>query len=130
MRGSRLLLVALPLLVVNTAHAQTAPDTATLHAIESQVAQIRGLPPLGEPEIELLNHTSLNAYLTDEFARNYVPSDRESDQKELAALGLIQPTDDLVQIDLKLLNSQVIGVYDADAKSLFVVSDAGAFGPA
>src|SRR6185437_12887348 len=31
---------------------------------------------------------------------------------------------------LSLLGDQVIGVYDTDAKSLFVVADKGAFGPA
>jgi hypothetical protein len=87
------------------------------------------LQPLAEPPLQLLDHTSLNAYLTEEFNRNYLPNERESDQKELETLGLIQATDNLVQIELNLLTDQVIGVYDPDAKSLFVVSDEGAFGP-
>jgi hypothetical protein len=117
-------------LLTSAASAQpAAPDPATLRSIEAQVSQIRGLQPVAESPLQLLDHTSLNAYLTDEFNRNYLPNERESDQKELETLGLIQPTDDLVQIELNLLTEQVIGVYDPDAKSLFVVSDEGAFGP-
>lgn len=131
-----LLVVLVFLLAVSQASAQQtaqtadAPDTSTLRAIESQVASIRGLKPLSDPDLKLLDHTSLNTYLVDQFNRNYLPAERESDQKEMIALGFIQPADDLVQIELSLLNSQVIGVYDTDAKSLFVVSDEGAFGPA
>lgn len=124
------------LLAVSQASAQTvappsaAPDTATLRSIESQVAGIRGLQPLSEPDLKLLDHTSLSTYLRDQFTRNYLPAERVADQKELVAFGFIRPGDDLVQIELNLLNNQVIGVYDPDAKSLFVVSDQGAFGPA
>jgi hypothetical protein len=126
------------LLLVGQAHAQTppapavdnSPDPATLRAIESQVAQIRGLAQVAEPDLHLLDHTALKALLVDQFARDYLPSQREIDQKEMVALGFIQPTDDLVQIELNLLNDQVIGVYDPDTKALYVVSDQGAFGPA
>jgi hypothetical protein len=122
-------------LFASQALAQTAPavaglDAATLQAIENQVSQIRGLKPTVDPDLQLLDHTSLRSYLVDEFERNYLPNERESDQKQLVALGLLQPTDDLVQIQLNLLNEQVIGVYDTDTRSLFVVSDQGSFGPA
>ena len=128
----KLLLAALAtLLLASVASAQSStPDPATPRAIESQVAGIRGLKPLAEPELQLLDRTSLNTYLTDEFNRNYLPSERESDQKELVALGLIQPTDNLVQLELNLLSDQVIGIYDPDARSLFVVNDQADFGPA
>jgi hypothetical protein len=124
------------LLLAAPARAQTspaidaaAPDTATLRAIEGQVSQIRGLQPLTEPNLQLLDHASLTAYLADQFERDYLPNERESDQKELLLLGLIKPTDNLVQIQLNLLGDQVIGVYDSDTKSLFVVADQAGFGP-
>jgi hypothetical protein len=110
--------------------AVDTPDTSTLRAIEAQVSRIRGLQPLSAPDLRLLDHTSLQAYLLDEFDRNYLPREREADQKELVALGLIQPSDDLVQIDLNLFTAQVIGIYDTQVKSMFVVSDQGSFGPA
>ena len=107
-----------------------APDTATLRAIEAQVSQIRGLQPQSDTQLRLLDHPSLQSYLRDQFSRNYLPRERESDQKELEALGLIQPGDDLAEIQLNLLSDQVIGIYDPDAKELFVVSDQDGFGPA
>jgi hypothetical protein len=117
-------------LLVPRASAQPALDTDALKTIEDQVTEIRGLQPRSPTDLRLLDNTSLNSYLADEFARNYLPNERESDQKELAILGLIQPTDDLVQIQLAMLKDQVIGVYDTDTRSLFVVSDQGSFGPA
>jgi hypothetical protein len=107
-------------------------DTDAMRSIEGQVEQIRGLQPLAEPDLRLLDYTSMHTYLADQFERDYLPSERESDQKELVALGLIKPTDDLVQIELDLLKDQVVGVYDSEAKSLFVLADLGnqTLGPA
>lgn len=108
----------------------SAPDAATLRSIESQVSAIRGLPALFEPDLHVLDHVSLHQYLADEFERDYLPNEREADQKLWVALGLIKPADDYVQIQLDLLTDQVVGVYDADSKSLMVVGDRGVFGPA
>lgn len=125
------LLVAAPASAQNApAIGSAAPDLATLRAIEGQVSQIRGLQALSEPELRVLDHVSLHQYLADQFERDYLASEREADQKEWVALGLIKSTDDLVQIQLNLLTDQVVGVYDSDAKSLVVVGDQGAFGPA
>jgi hypothetical protein len=107
--------------------APSPPDTAALRTIEAQVAQLRGLTPLAEPDLHILNHTALEGYLADQLAQNYLPSERDADHKELAALGFIQPTDDLVQIELELLNNQVVGIYDPDSRSMFVVADQGSF---
>jgi hypothetical protein len=113
----------------NPAIGAAAPDTSTLRAIEGQVSQIRGLQALTEPELKLLDHASLTAYLADQFERDYLPNERESDQKEFVLLGLLKPTDNLVQIQLNLLSDQVIGVYDSESKALFVVAEQSGFGP-
>src|SRR5258708_15300324 len=127
---SALLLLAAPASAQSTAAiGSAAPDTSTLRAIEGQVSQIRGLQPLTEPDLQLLDHASLNAYLANQFERDYLPNERESDQTEYVLLGLIKPTDNLVQIQLNLLSDQVIGVYDSQAKSMFVVADQAGFGP-
>lgn len=127
---SALLLLVAPASAQSTPTIGAAPpDTSTLRAIEGQVAQIRGLRALAEADLQLLDHASLRDYLADQFARDYLPDERESDQKEYVLLGLLKPTDDLVQIKLNLLTDQVIGVYDSEAKSLFVVADQSGFGP-
>jgi hypothetical protein len=105
------------------------PDTSTLRAIEAQVSQIRGLQPVSEPDLTLLDHASLHNYLVDEFDRDYWPNERELDQKAWVALGLLKSTENLVDIQLNLLTDQVIGVYDTDTRSLFVVNDQPGFGP-
>jgi hypothetical protein len=106
------------------------PDLTVLRAIEGQVEQIRGLQPRAEPELRFLDHTALHTFLADQLDRDYLPSERESDQKEYVALGLIKPTDNLFQIQLDLLSDQVVGVYDSDGKTLVVLADQQAFGPA
>ena len=133
------LLLCVTLASATVASAQTdtvpaiganAPDPATLRAIETQVSQIRGLAAKYEPQLTVLDHVSLKKYLVDSFDRDYLPHERESDQKAWVALGLIKSSDDLVQIQLNLLSDQVIGVYDPDTKGLVVVGDEGPFGPA
>ncbi|MGI9148716.1 MAG: hypothetical protein ACR2IK_19570 [Chloroflexota bacterium] len=113
-----------------TGAANSVLDTRALRSIETQVEQIRGLSQLADTDVQLLDAASMHNYLVDQFDRDYLPSERESDQKELVALGLLKPTDNLAQIQLDLFSDQVVGVYDPDAKSLFVLADHGAFGPA
>jgi hypothetical protein len=110
--------------------ASGAPDPALLKAIEAQVAQIRGLQPLSDADLRFVDHVGLNQYLHDKFDRDYLPNERESDQKAWVALGLIKSSDSLVQIQLDLLSDQVVGVYDSDDKYMLVVTDEPTFGPA
>jgi hypothetical protein len=114
-----------------SAQSTTTLDLGALRSIETQVEQIRGLESLAEPDLRVLDRVALHDYLADQFEQDYLPGERESDQKELVALGLIKPTDDLVQIQLDLLSDQVVGVYDAETKFMVLLSDQGqAFGPA
>jgi hypothetical protein len=117
-------------LLAPQAAAQSAPEVSTLRAIQSQVSHIRGLAPQYQPELRLLDHASLHAYLVDEFNRTYLASERAADQQEMVALGFLRPDQDVVQLQLRLLDDQVVGIYDTDARALFVVSDQDAFGPA
>lgn len=126
------LLVAGLLLVVSSgaATAQTAPDPALFDRISDQVGEISSRARLSRVELTFLDQAALRAYLRDTFERDYLPTERESDQKLLLALGLITPKDDVVQISLDLLSDQVLGVYDPDRRTMFLVTDAAGFGPA
>lgn len=111
------LLLALP------ASAQTSsPDLATLRGIETQVSQIRGLQPLAEPDLRVLDSATMRQLLLDHFDRDYLPVERELDQKAFVALGLIRSSDNLVQIQLGLLGDQVVGMYDPDSRSMVLLS--------
>jgi hypothetical protein len=131
---ARAVLCTVFLLVPSSALAQdapvatTAPDPSLIGAIESQVTALRGLQPLREIDLRVLDEEALRAYLLQAFDRDYLPHEREADQKSLVALGLLKPTEDLIQIKLDLYAEQVIGVYDPDDKAMFVVGE-GVFGP-
>jgi hypothetical protein len=125
-----LLLVVPSAAIAQDAPVATGPDPTVLQVIESQVADLRGLLPQSEVNLHVLDQAGLHQYLVDAFERDYLPAEREADQKLFIALGLLKPTDDLVQIQLQLLEGQVIGVYDPDDKVMFVVDNQGGFGPA
>ena len=110
--------------------AAPGPDPDLLQGIQDQVSQLRKLPSLADVQLSVLDHAGLRQYLVDTFERDYLPSERESDQKELVALGLIKPSDDIVKISLDLLSDEVIGVYDPDQKAMVVLGDVDTFGPA
>src|SRR5215510_6215437 len=91
----------LTLLAPGQAVAQDSPvgpDPAALRAIETQVSALRGLPAQSEVNLKVLDQAGLQQYLTDAFERDYLPDERESDQKLYVALGLLKPADDLVKI--------------------------------
>ena len=124
MRACLAAVLAATLLLAPAAQAQSATaDVSGLRQIESQVSQIRGLQPMYEPDLRLLDAAGIDQFLVDEFDSDYLPVERELDQKAWVALGLIKSTDDLVQIQLGLLSEQVVGIYDADSRSMFVLSN-------
>jgi hypothetical protein len=129
--------LACALLLVAPAHAQTTPppstsgpDTASLRAIEPQVEQIRGLSRSAEPALRLLGHDALHTYLADQLQRSDPPSQRERAQKELVALGLLGPDDDLGQLQLSLLSGEIDSVYTPETGAVLVLAGQGPPGPA
>lgn len=106
------------------------PDRAVLQQIEDEVSGLRGLQPKSEVPLRFLDQAALQRYFVDRFNQDYLPSERESDQKLLQTLGLIGKNDSVTQILLDVLQEQVIGVYNPDDKVMYLVtSDGGQFGP-
>lgn len=112
-----------------TAGAAVAPDRVVLAQIEEQVQAIRGLRKKTDVPLRFLDKESLRTYFVDTFQRDYLPIERESDQKLLVTLGLMNPSEDLVQLLVELLQEQVIGVYNEDVKTMYVVAGTASFGP-
>jgi hypothetical protein len=104
-------------------------DRALLQQIEDDVSGLRGLAPLRDVPLRFLDQAALQRYFVDRFNADYLPSERESDQKLLATLGLIGPNDSVTQTLLDILEEQVIGVYNADDKVMYIVADHAQFGP-
>src|SRR4030095_4614129 len=68
-------------------------------------------------------------YFVSNFERDYLPNERESDQKLLTTLGLLRSTESGSQTLLDALQEQVIGVDNEDDKVMYLVSDSTSFGP-
>jgi hypothetical protein len=109
--------------------AASLPDRLLLQQIEDQVAVLRGLQPKGTVPLRFLDQAALQQYFVERFNQDYLPSERESDQKLLTTLGLVKPDETVVQILLDVLQEQVIGVYNQDDKVMYMVTDNGQFGP-
>jgi hypothetical protein len=103
---------------------------ALLQSIENDVSGLRGLQPKSQVPLRFLDQAGLQRYFVDRFNQDYLPSERESDQKLLATLGLVSNNESVTQILLDVLQEQVIGVYNPDDKIMYLVtSDNGQFGP-
>ena len=98
---------------------------AILAEIEQQVIDIRGLPAadIGPPEV--ITRAELADELTALFEADYPPDEQRRDNLALRALGLLEPGQDVAELQLDLLGDQVLGFYDHLDKRMVVVSDAG-----
>jgi hypothetical protein len=111
------------------ASVDASPDDedtlAILREIEEQVVEIRGLPAadIGPPEI--ITRAELADELEQLFEEEYPPEDQERDNIALRALGLLEPGQDVAELQLQLLGDQVLGFYDDVERRMVVVSDAG-----
>ena len=112
-----------------SASVAASPDgedtLAVLREIEEQVIEIRGLPAadIGPPEI--ITRAELADELEQLFEEDYPPEDQERDNVALRALGLLEPGQDVAELQLQLLGDQVLGFYDDVERRMVVVSDAG-----
>src|SRR5207244_6859426 len=106
--------------------AVSGGDAALLQQIETNVATLRGLQPKAQVPLRFLDQPALQRYFVDRFNQDYLPSERESDQKLLETLGLVGKGESVTQLLLDVLQEQVIGVYNQDDKAMYLVaSDTG-----
>jgi hypothetical protein len=108
--------------------ASAAPDAelaATFAEIESQVEELRRLPPADIGPPDLLTTAQLRSELEAQFEADYSVDERQADNVTLRALGLIGADEDIAELQLDLLGEQVLGFYDDELKRMVVVSDAG-----
>lgn len=102
------------------------PETAQIFGqIEAQVRALRGLaaPTLAPPAI--ITRAQLEAELRGRFDRDYPPARRAADNVMFRALGLLMSSQDIGELQLRLLSGQVIGFYDDQTKRMTLVSDSG-----
>lgn len=102
-----------------------ADNQAILSEIEDQVIAIRGLEAADIGPAEIITRAQLAVELEQLFEEDYPPEEQRLDNLALRALGLLEPDQDVAQLQLDLLGDQVLGFYDKVDKRMVVVSDAG-----
>jgi len=103
-----------------------SPDLAeVLVQLEADVADIRDLPPADIGPAEFVARAELERRLADQFAEDYPPEDVAADNAQYRALGLLDPSQDIAELQLQLLSGQVLGYYDDVTRSMVIVTDAG-----
>lgn len=108
-----------------------APDAHAerYEEIEAQVEQLRGLSAGSEVARGVLDQDELCAYLRTSFRQDNPASLVAATEALLRELLLIPGDASLEALYLELLTSQVAGLYDDEAKRMFVVSASGEIGP-
>ena len=98
---------------------------AALAEIEEQVIEIRGLPAADIGPPDLLTRDELFEELLVSFEEDYPPEEQAQDNAALKALGLLEPDQDIAELQLQLLGEGVLGFYDDDEKRMVIVTDEG-----
>lgn len=103
----------------------TGQSDALYDQIEDQVLAIRGLEPV-DVDRQTIDGEALKAYNAENFDEDNPAAYVAATERLYKALGLMPEDQSLKQLFLDLIDSQVAGFYDPDAKQLFVVSRSGA----
>jgi hypothetical protein len=107
----------------------TSADSPIIQDIEAQVATLRGLQPKQAVPILFLNQQALRQKYLQRFNQDYTQTERDSDQKLLTTLGLVGPNQSVQQILLGVVNEQILGLYNQDDKTMYLLANNGQFGP-
>jgi len=102
--------------------------TLVLNEIAETMEQVRGLELLDEVDRNFITRTELQVFLADKLEEEDLEELLIS-QEVLSILGLIPQDTDLYQLYLDLLTEQIAGLYDQDTEQLYIVVEAGTFGP-
>ena len=110
--------------------AEPSPPTdqevlAILAEIETQVEEIRGLEPVDIGPADLITREQLGEELRRIFDEEYPPEEREQDNVALRAFGLLEPGQDVAELQLELLGEGVLGFYDDVERRMVIVTDTG-----
>jgi hypothetical protein len=102
--------------------------TALYAEINQQVQAIRGLEEKKPIEPTIVSPEEMTQVLKDAFNADYPAEQVAADEQLYHGLGLLPKDDELADVYLDLLTSQVAGLYDPIKEKLYVVSKAGGVG--
>ena len=96
---------------------------ATMDTIASQMADLRGLSLSVPITRTVMTRQELGAYLDAEFAKEYTPEEMEQDVLVLSAFDFVEPGYDLRQVLLDLYSEEILGLYDNELNTFYIISD-------
>ncbi len=96
--------------------------------IEGQVIALRGLEARKTVDPTILDEAGLTDYAKKSFNEENPPEYIAAYERFYKAMGQLEPNVDLEDEFIKLLSSQVLGLYDQDSKNLYVVARSGTVG--
>ena len=121
---------ASPASSASPAPAASDANAALYAGIESQVQQLRGLTATTPVPRTVLDAAGLCAFLRTEIAAENPAALVAATDLLYKQLGLLPKDTSLAAVELNLLASQVVGLYDNRSKRMYVVSSSGVIGPA
>jgi hypothetical protein len=96
---------------------------ATMDAVAAQMADLRGLSLSAPITRTVMTRQELGAYLEGRLADEYSPEEVEQDVLVLAAFDFVEPDYDLRQVLLDLYSEEVLGLYDDEQNTFYIISD-------
>src|SRR4029077_4076151 len=100
----------------------SADLTDVYRQIEAQTIAIRGLQPKRPVEPTVLDGPGLQQLVTNDFDKDNPPDQIAANQQIYQAFGMLPKTANLKDLYVKMLGSQVAGLYNPDDKKLYVVA--------
>jgi hypothetical protein len=112
-----------------TASPAVVLDEATLamlSEIEQQVVELRGLEPNGAFDLQVPTYEEYKQITIEDFAEDYSPEEAADDGRVLTALGLLPEGFDLYQLYLDLYSENILGSYNQETRTMYVLQAGGA----
>ncbi len=100
-----------------------ADVVALMDRIEDEVEELRGLDEIKPITRTLMTQDQLADYLEEEFHREYTPDEIQADTLTLAAFDFVPEDFDLLDLLLDLYSTQVLGLYDDEKDTFYVLSE-------
>jgi hypothetical protein len=102
---------------------------AEMEELEGQVLELRGLPPTGPVDRQLLTASELERRIQEDLLEDYSAEEAADDARLLALFGMIPADFDLWDFYQDLYTEQIAGFYDDEEAVLYVLEGAEFDGP-
>ncbi len=101
-----------------------------LDLVQQRTSSLRELETTDPIRRVFMRRDELRDYYEKTFLEENPIEDLENSQYLLEVLGYIQPGEDIIKILLDVLGEEVLGFYDRETKSIYVISDGDGLSPA